>query len=210
MPIDPDRLALFLAAGLALNFTPGADMLYCLGQGLKGGPRAGIAASLGIATGSLIHTLLGAFGLAALIAAHPAAFEAIRWAGVAYLVWLGIAAFRAAPIAARVATGQQRRSAYAAWRDGALVNLLNPKVIVFILAFLPQFIDPAKGSPVLQFLVLGAIFNLTGTMVNLAVGGFAGSLGRALAGSARLARGLNLLSGCLFLGLAARLALDRR
>jgi threonine/homoserine/homoserine lactone efflux protein len=210
MPIDPDRLVIFLAAGLALNFTPGADMLYCLGQGLKGGPRAGIAASLGIATGSLIHTLLGAFGLAALIATQPAAFEAMRWAGVAYLVWLGIAAFRAPPRAVAAASGGGRRSAVAAWRDGALVNLLNPKVIVFTLAFLPQFIDPARGSPLVQFLILGAIFNVTGTMVNTAVGGFAGSLGRALAGSARLARGLNWMSGCLFLGLAARLALDRR
>ena len=208
MILDPQQLLIFVPAALALNLTPGNDMLFCLGQGIRSGPRAGIAASLGIATGAVVHTRLAGAGLAGLLAANPAAFEAIRWAGIAYLVWLAIGAVRGGgplqPSAARPG------GAFAAWRDGMVVNLLNPKVIVFMFAFLPQFVDPARGSPFLQFLLLGAILNIGGTAINGLVGGFAGSIGRVLAGSRRVARAFELATGAVFLALAARLALDRR
>ncbi len=207
MPLDLQTLIVFIPAALALNLTPGADMLFCLGRGMGGGPRAGIAASLGIATGSLIHSLLAALGLAALLAANPALFEVLRWAGIAYLVWLAVQALRQAPgsVRARAMPG----SAWRAWRDGIVVNLLNPKIAVFVLAFIPQFVDPARGSTFLQFLILGAILNIGGTVINAAIGAFAGSLGRWLTRSRRAARALQVASATIFLGLAARLAFEK-
>lgn len=204
-----DTLLIFIPAALALNLTPGNDMLFCLGQGMKSGPRAGMAASFGIAAGVLIHTLAAGIGLAALLAAHPGAFEAIRWGGVAYLVYLAIQAFRA-PVALAAPQAAARNSAWKAWRDAVIVSLLNPKVAVFVLAFLPQFVDPARGSTLLQFLVLGGILNAGGTLINLVVGGFAGSIGRWLAASRHAARAFQMLTGFVFLGLAARIAFDRR
>lgn len=209
MIIDPIQLWIFVAAAIALNLTPGSDMLFCLGQGLKGGPRAGLAASLGISTGSLIHTVLAAIGLAALIAAYPLAFEIVRWAGVAYLIWLAIQAIRTQASGlspASVRSGDM----VTAWRDGVLVNLLNPKVGVFILAFLPQFVDPSRGSPFLQFLILGAILNIGGTVINGAIGAFAGTIGARLASHSGLLRVYRYVTAGLFLGLAARLAFERR
>lgn len=209
MLIEPHLLLLFATAALALNLTPGADMLFCLGQGVRSGPRAGVAASFGIATGSLIHTLLAALGLAALLKAHPTAFEVLRWAGEAYLVWLALQAFRQ-PLGSLRPEAVPPGSALRAWRDGIVVNLLNPKVAVFVLAFLPQFVDPARGSAFLQFLILGAILNLGGTLVNGLVGGFAGGLGRLLATNRRIAAAFKAATGVIFLGLAARLATDSR
>lgn len=209
MIIDPAQLLIFIPAALALNLTPGADMLFCLSQGAKSGPKAGVAASFGIATGSLIHALLAALGLAALLKAYPLAFEVVRWAGVAYLVWLAIQAFRH-PVDLSAPADIARSSAYRAWRDGILVNLLNPKIAIFVLAFIPQFVDPARGSTVLQFLLLGLILNIGGTIINAAVGGFSGGIGKLLAGNRHAARLFQLFSGVIFLGLAAKLAFERR
>jgi threonine/homoserine/homoserine lactone efflux protein len=209
MLIPVETLLIFVPAALALNMTPGNDMLFCLGQGIKSGPRAGIAASFGIATGALIHTTLAGLGLAALIAAHPVAFQILRWAGIGYLVWLAVQAFRNRD--AHLAPAQTHRaSAFRAWRDAIVVNLLNPKIIVFVLAFIPQFVDPARGSVLAQFLILGLILNIGGTVINGLVGGFAGKLGAFLSKSAKVARGFQIMTGCVFLALAARLAFDRR
>lgn len=211
MPIDPAQLLLFVPAALALNLTPGADMLFCLGQGLRSGPRAGVAASVGIAAGSFVHSLLAAFGLAALLAAHPLAFEVLRWGGVAYLLWLAIGAVRRPHRPEAVELGASVGNATGhAFRDGALVNLLNPKVAIFVLAFVPQFVDPARGSTVLQFLIYGAILSAGGTLVNGLVGGFAGRLGSLLAAGSRTARLFDWLSATVYVGLASRIALERR
>ncbi|NIZ00968.1 LysE family translocator [Thalassospira lucentensis] len=209
MLIPLETLAIFIPTALALNMTPGNDMLFCLGQGLKSGPGAGNAASLGIATGSMIHTLLAGLGLAALVAAHPIALEVLRWAGIAYLVWLAIAAFRSEGPSMTAAKTQQS-SAFHAWRDGIVVNLLNPKIIVFVLAFIPQFVDASRGSVLVQFLIFGLILNIGGTVINCLVGSFAGKLGKVLSQSARLARAFQVFTGCIFLGLAAKLAFERR
>lgn len=206
---DFTQLLIFITAGLALNLTPGVDMIYCLGQGIRSGPRAGVAASFGIATGGLIHTLLAAFGLAALLAAYPLAFDIVRYAGVAYLVWLAIQSFRHS-IVATANPNAEYRGASQAWRDGVFVNLLNPKVAIFILAFIPQFIDADKGSEIVQFLLLGLIFNISGTIVNGLVGGFSGTLGKLLMASSKLAKAFQWTSGVIFLGLAAKLAFDRK
>ena len=218
MPVTLESLIVFTPIALALNLTPGADMMFCLGQGMKAGPRAGIAASVGIAAGGFIHTVLAGLGLAALIAAYPIAFEVIRWSGVAYLLWLAFSAFRngngihlrdTSPDA--VGKAQPRTgSAFTAWRNGVVVCFLNPKVAVFILALVPQFVDPATGSTFLQFLIFGAILNLGGTVINAIVGGFAGRIGATLMRSRRASNALRMVSGTIFLGLAIRLAFDRK
>ena len=204
-----ETLAIFIPTALALNRTPGNDMLFCLGQGIKSGPRAGNAASLGIATGAMIHTLLAGLGLAALVAAHPVALEVLRWPGLAYLVWLAIGACRSPDQSLTPATTKQS-SAFRAWRDGIVVNLLNPKIIVFVLAFIPQFVDASGGSVLVQFLIFGLILNIGGTIINCLVGGFAGKLGAVLSRSKRVARTFQIFTGCVFLGLAAKLAFDKR
>lgn len=205
-----ETLLIFAPAALALNLTPGNDMLFCLGQGMRSGPRAGIAASVGIATGVLLHTLAAAVGLAALLAAHPGAFEVIRWAGVAYLVVLAVQAFRGSGPLVSPDAALPRGPALRAWREAVLVSLLNPKVAVFVLAFLPQFVDPARGGTFAQFMLLGTILNVGGTVVNALVGGFAGTIGRWLAHRRGVAVLFQRLTGLLLLGLAARIALERR
>ncbi len=207
MPIETADLLVFLTAALMLNLTPGNDMMFVLGQSLKGGARVGIAASLGIATGSLVHLGLVALGVAVLLAQYPAVFDFIRYAGAVYLLWIAWKTLTS-PIAA--IGGGIRRSAFAAWRDGALVNLFNPKVIVFFFAFLPPFIRPENGSPLLQLLILGTIFNVGGMLINFAVAAFAGRIGEKLAGDQRIARRFARASAGLFLILAARMAFERR
>lgn len=205
MSVDPLTLLAFVPAALALNLTPGADMMVCLGLGLRTGPRAAWAASAGVSAGVMAHVALAGLGLAALIAAHPSALGAIRWLGVAYLLWLAAQALASGPLRADApALGPAR-----AFRAGLMVNLLNPKVILFVLAFVPQFIDPARAI-LPQFLACGAVLALGGFLVNGAVGLCAGGLGRRLATSPRLARGLGLVSAGIFVALAARLAFIQR
>ncbi len=205
--MDPVLFLTFIPACLALNLTPGADMMFCLGQGLRAGPRAAMAANLGIAAGCMVHTTLAGLGLGALAASHPLAFDAIRWIGVAYLLWLALQALRH-PLHLQ-ATAVTRKPHLRVFRDALAVNLLNPKVILFILAFLPQFVDPA--GPVLpQFLLLGGILALGGLLINGLVGTFAGSIGGRLARSPAAARWLPRVSAAIFTALAARLAVLER
>ena len=210
MLIPFETLLVFAPAALALNLTPGNDMLFCLGQGMRSGARAGVAASFGIATGVFLHTLAAAVGLAALIATHPGAFEAIRWAGVAYLVFLAFQAFRGSATLPAPDAAQPVRSAARAWREAVLVSLLNPKVAIFVLAFLPQFVDPARGSTFVQFMLLGTVLNIGGTVINCLVGGFAGTIGGWLWSRRRIAALFQRFTGVVFLALAARIAFERR
>lgn len=203
-PVDPLTLLAFAPAALALNLTPGADMMFSLGQGLRSGPRAAVAAAAGITAGGMVHVTLAGLGLGAVMAAHPGLFEAIRWLGVVYLLWLAVQCLRQSTL-------QRSRAAaltpLRAFRDGALVNLTNPKVILFTLAFIPQFVDPSRGQILLQFLIFGAVLGLGGLIVNSAVGLSASGLGRHLATSTRFARILGVVSAGVFAALALRLAL---
>jgi threonine/homoserine/homoserine lactone efflux protein len=202
--IDPIVLLAFVPAALALNMTPGADMMFCLAQGARGGPRPALAASAGISAGVMVHVAAAGLGLGALVAARPGLFDAIRWIGVAYLAWLAWKTLRAPR-----ATGGPPVHPSRAFRDGLLVNLTNPKVIFFILAFVPQFVDPAR--PVLpQFLLFGGVIALGGFVVNGAVGWFSGSLGAQLAGNPGLDRALRWVTATILVGLALRLALEGR
>lgn len=160
-------LALFVAAGLALNLTPGPDMLYVAARGASEGRPAGIASALGIGAGTLVHIALVAAGLAALLAAVPVAYLAIRLGGAAYLIYLGVRGLLARPTTA--AAPLEPAPLGVIFRQGVITNVLNPKVALFFLAFLPQFVDPSRGNPVFQVIALGLIFNTTGTLVNLAV-----------------------------------------
>lgn len=204
--IETVTLLAFIPAALALNLTPGADMMFCFGQGLRSGPGSAIAASAGIAAGGMIHVLLAGLGLGAAVATLPWLFDVIRWLGVAYLLFLALGAFRNGA----VATAASARPARSSFRDGMLVNLTNPKVILFVLAFVPQFVDPARGSVLLQFLIFGAIIGMSGFVVNGLVGIFAGGAGRALIRNPRTSRILGWISGGIFAALAIRLAIIER
>lgn len=206
LPVDPLTLAAFLPAALALNATPGADMMLCIAQGLRAGPLSATAASAGVALGVMVHATVAGLGLGAVVAAAPWAFDAIRWVGAAYLLWL---AWRTLTRAGAGGTAPPVRAARA-FREGLVVNLTNPKVILFVLAFLPQFVDPARGPILPQFLIFGLILSLGGLLINGLVGVFAGSLGRRLANSPRLARALGWLTAGVFTALAVRLALMER
>ena len=209
MPVDIQTLLIFIPIAFALNLTPGPDMLFCLGEGSRSGPRAGLAAALGVTTGLLILSVAAGLGVAAVLATHSLAFEIVRWAGVLYLLWQAIQIFRHPPGHLYAAPGNPS-DLYAAWRKGVLVCTLNPKVTLFILALVPQFVDPAKGSVFLQFLIFGVIIGIGGTFINGSVGAFAGGVGRFLQRNPYVGRIVHYGSGLLFVGLAAKLAFERR
>ena len=204
----PAEAAVFAGAVAVLNATPGVDFVLTVSRTLQGGVRAGLAAALGIGAGCVVHALAAAFGLAALLAVHPQALQAIQWAGAAYLAWLGVGLLRqawrgGADAPATPAAVPTRRLA-ADFRIGLLTNVLNPKVAFFFLAFLPQFVPGDSPSPTLSFLLLGAWFVLQGTLFLAVLVAVAARL-RRLEGSARARRALQGVGGLLFLGLALRL-----
>lgn len=201
MTIDPLMLLAFLPASLALNITPGPDMLFCMAQGLRGGPRCAWAASAGVASGGMVHVLLAGLGLGALVAAMPGAFDVIRWGGAAYLAYIAWKTLRT-PLAGVDAPAL---SPSRAARQGFVVNMTNPKFILFVLAFVPQFVDPS-GNVLAQFLILGSMMGVGGLLVNGLVGQFAGKLRAHLKGGTRTERGLRYGCATLFGGLALRLA----
>lgn len=205
MPLDPQLFLAFLVAAWVLILTPGPDMLFVIGQTLAGGPRRGWAAMFGIVTGALVHIILAASGVAALIAASPMLFDALRLAGAAYLLWLAFGALRAA--ARGGARLEPAAPARAAFRDGLLTNLTNPKVILFFLAFLPQFVDPARSPPWLQMLLLGPLVPI---MALPAYGLLIAGAGRAAERLSAFSRWLDATAGLLFLGLGLRLLLGSR
>lgn len=199
---DAATLATFVVACLALNLTPGADMMFSVASGASGGARAAVAASFGINMGVVAHIILAAGGVAALIAAEPLAYDAIRYFGAAYLVWLAINMWRApAPdVAAAKKTPLTRVAA-----RGFMTNILNPKTALFVFAFLPQFADPTRGAIWAQIAILGAIFIATGFTTNAVVGTLAGAATSRLRAASRV---MNRLSALVFGGLAARLVID--
>jgi len=202
---------LFIASGLLLNLTPGVDMALVLRSSAAQGLRAGAAAALGVGAGCWVHTLAAALGLSALLAGSAAAFSALRWVGAAYLVWLGLGMLRSRPAApgagapAATATPWHRL-----FGQGFLTNALNPKVALFFLAFVPQFITADAPDKPRAFLVLGTVFVVNSTAVNLALAWAAVALRRRLGdgpGLRRLGLGLNRGVGALFVALGLKLAL---
>lgn len=207
---DGHSLLLFILAGLALNITPGPDMLYVAARSSAEGRRAGIVSALGIGAGTLVHIAALALGLSALMQAVPLAYDIVRWAGAAYLIYLGVRALMNPPSLDADIT-IKRASLWAVFRQGVITNVLNPKVALFFLAFLPQFVDASRGSPAIQIVLLGLIFDINGTLVNIAVALGANSLRSRFLG--KKSQGTNVLGravGVLFIGLGARLAVSSR
>ncbi|MDE1949899.1 MAG: LysE family translocator [Burkholderiales bacterium] len=209
----PSGLALFASAVFVLNATPGVDFLLTVARTLQGGVRAGLAAALGINAGCVVHALLAAGGLAALLASTPRAFAFIQWGGAGYLAWLGIGLLRRAwahsePIAAGLPAAAPVRSRADDLRTGFLTNVLNPKVALFFLAFLPQFVPAASPSHAGSFLLLGAWFVAQSLLFLVAVVLVASRLAK-LQGPPALRRALNAAGGLLFVALALRLLAAR-
>ena len=200
-------LPLFILSGLLLNITPGADTLYILSHSLGRGWRHGALAALGIGAGCGVHILAAALGLSALIAASATTFMLLKLVGALYLLYLGFAM-----LGARPETKQAEKApawpARKVFMQGFLTNVLNPKVALFFLAFVPQFIDPASPDKALAFLLLGFVFNFNGTLWNLSLA-WSGARLRGLGhGTHRLALWLNRAVGLGFIGLGLKLALE--
>jgi threonine/homoserine/homoserine lactone efflux protein len=205
---DFGALSAFFAAAFLLNIAPGPDMLYVIGRSIGQGRRAGTVSALGIFVGCLVHIFIAAIGLAALLRSSPVAYSIVRYAGAAYLVYLGVRVLleRANPLEAPETQSAPLRQIFA---QGVITNVLNPKVALFFLAFLPQFIQPQRGSVALQIIVLGLIFDVGGTLVNLVVAQAGGRIGEAIQRHSGLSRLQKWFTGTMFIGLGMKVALKR-
>lgn len=200
------ELPLFVAAGLLLNVTPGADLALIGAHSAAHGFRHGAAAALGVGAGCFVHVAAAALGVSALIAGSATAFTVLRWLGAAYLVWLGIGLLRGAATPSPAVAAEPARTEWHSFAQGFLTNALNPKVALFFLAFLPQFIDAGTAHKALAFVALGAVFAFNGTLVNLAFAALVARLRSALGARAAIGRWLGRGVGALFIALGARLA----
>lgn len=199
---DPALLLTFIAAGLLLNITPGADFVFITASGISGGPKVGCAAGIGVLLGIVVHVVAAAAGVSALLLAHPAAYDFIRYAGAAYLLYI---AYQAWTDRGELGRGRAAPSIKAAIKRGFVTNVLNPKTALFIFAFIPQFTDPAIGPVWMQILILGGIFMINGFLFAMMLGTTAGLASTFLRTRVRI---LNKITAILFGGLAARLIID--
>lgn len=214
---DAQHLILFVAAGLLLNLTPGPDVLFIVSSALRAGARAGVVAGLGITAGCFVHVFAAAVGVGALLAASATAFTVLKWAGAAYLLWVGVRLLvgRSAPVrwgapaGAPPAYGHSAHppGLWAVFRGGFLTNVLNPKVAIFFLAFVPQFIAPGTEHKALAFVLLGTLFNVNSIAVNSGWAVAAAWMARRDA----VQRGMHWLdraAGAMFIGFGVKLALS--
>jgi threonine/homoserine/homoserine lactone efflux protein len=208
MPVDQRLLVLFTVATLIAMVTPGPDMLFVLGCGMRGGPRAGLLATAGVATSEAIHIAVAAAGLAALFMAVPVAFTVVRIAGAAYLIFLGVQAIRHRGRGHDLDAGSGM-SGRRAFVHGLVTNLLNPKMVTFTIAFLPQFVDPGLGHVWLQFAILGAILIALEFLVDGTVGVLAGRMGGWLRRRKAVRRRIDATTGGIFITLGVGLAVER-
>jgi threonine/homoserine/homoserine lactone efflux protein len=202
-------LWLFMLSGLLLNITPGPDTLYILGRSTGQGWRAGAVATLGITAGTLVHVCAAALGLSAILAASATAFTIVKFVGAAYLLYVGIGLIRSAGKIepATVAPDNRPASTRGIFLQGFLTNVLNPKVALFFLAFLPQFVAADAASKPVAFLLLGGIFNFNGTLWNLLLAWSAARISGKLAPGVAFKKWVNRSVGALFVGVGLRLAL---
>ncbi len=196
-----EQFLAFVAGGLVVNFTPGQDIFFATACGIQGGPRVGAVAGIGVGVGVLWHVGLAALGLSALIAAHPEMLVLIKYIGAGYLLYLAWKSWRST---GGMQAGRGAQTYRAAFQRGILSNVLNPKPVLFILAFLPQFVDPALGPVWMQIVILGLVFGLTGTIVTAGFGFLAGHAGQVIGTRIGV---VNKVAAILFAGLAARLIL---
>jgi threonine/homoserine/homoserine lactone efflux protein len=208
--VNTHLLAVYVVAVFAAMIAPGPDMLFILTTGVRGGPRAGMLATLGVMTSEILQITAVAAGLAALFAAIPTAFLVVRLCGAAYLLYLGVQALRSARRGSPLADSpeQSRVAGGYAYLRGAITNLANPKQVTFVVALLPQFVDRSLGHLPLQFAVLGAIFIAFEALVDGTVGLMAGRIGAWLSGRRRARQALDAGAGTIMVALAARLAAE--
>ncbi|MCO5098872.1 MAG: LysE family translocator [Rhodocyclaceae bacterium] len=206
------QIAGFLLAAALITLAPGPDNLSVLSLGLSRGRRAGIGFGLGCALGCFIHTLLATLGVTALIAASETAFTALKLAGAAYLCWLGWKALRSpgATLSADAEVLHTDKAMRPYLVRGFVANAINPKVALFFLAFLPQFVDPSRGHAAAQTALLGTLFAAQTVLIFGAIGWYAGTVGGWLRGRPAVGRWLDRATGVLFIGLGIRLALAGR
>jgi threonine/homoserine/homoserine lactone efflux protein len=204
---DASSLGLFVIAALVLLLTPGPAVLYIVTRSIDGGRRAGLVSMLGVHVGTLVHVAAAAIGLSAVLVASATAFTVVKWLGAAYLVYLGVR--RILDRTARVTVESGRpRALRRAFVDGVVVNILNPKTALFFLAFLPQFVDLARGRPESQIVVLGLLFVLLGTVTDGAYALSAGTAARWLRGRPRLSASERWISGGVYIGLGVAAAVS--
>jgi threonine/homoserine/homoserine lactone efflux protein len=198
-------LAMFVAAGLLLNMTPGSDTLYIVGRSAWQGAKAGMVAALGIGAGCLVHIVTASAGLSTILAASATAFTIVKWVGAAYLFYLGVLMLRASVAPASSQQSIKLASLGVIFRQGFLTNVLNPKVALFFLAFLPQFIAHDAPSKWASMLFLGLLFNFNGTLWNLLVAWSSSKLTSRMKASPVVVRWLNRTAGGLFIWFGAKL-----
>ena len=207
---DLAHWATFFAAAFLLNVSPGPDIAFILGHTARGGRRQGLAAMFGLWAGAFCHVLFAAIGLSAIVATSAAAFSVVKWAGVAYLAYLGISALRSKASAFDVKAAKVESRLAAVFLQGMLVDILNPKVAIFFLAFLPQFVDAEAGAPMQQMLGLSAVFMLMTFVVFVAYGLLAHAFRVCVIDSPRVQDVLRRTFAASFAGLGAHLALSER
>jgi threonine/homoserine/homoserine lactone efflux protein len=200
---------LFIVSGLLLNITPGQDTLYIVGRSVSQGRRAGVLSVLGISTGCLVHTLAAAFGLSAVLAASSEAFMVVKFIGAAYLVYLGFQMILSRASAPKQLTTGQAARGWMIYRQGILTNVLNPKVALFFLAFLPQFIESGSNTKVVAFLILGLTFIFNGTIWCMLVVWFSSAFSQRLRQRRSMESWLKRAAGALFVGLGLKIALEK-
>ena len=209
---DTTQLLMFMAAGWLLNLTPGPDVLYIVSSALKSGVRGGMVAALGIVSGSFVHVLAAALGVGALLATSATAFTVLKWVGAVYLVWMGVKLLRAKAGSSVVpvpgAVEGQPESLGRIFRQGFLTNVLNPKVALFFLAFVPQFLAPGTENKVTAFLLLGLLFNLNSLPINFGYAWLAGWAAGRVGAVQRALRVMDRAAGVMFIGFGLRLALS--
>lgn len=208
---DTPQLLTFIAAGLLLNLTPGPDVFFIITNALRRGVRAGLVAALGITAGCCVHIVAAAVGVSAVVAASATAFTVLKWVGAMYLIWVGAAMIlaRARPAAPDLMPGVEAPSdpLWNVFRRGFWTNAVNPKVALFFLAFVPQFIAPHTAHPSLAFLALGLLFNFNALWVNFGWVMAATWMARRVGAVQRGLRWLERTAGVVFIGFGVRLAL---
>lgn len=201
----------FFIAGLIMNITPGADTMYILGRSISQGRKAGVLSALGISTGSIFHILFTTFGLSLILAKSATAFQAVKYLGAAYLLFLGLKTlFKKTAIKLEVSNEIDDLNYKKIYFSGVLTNILNPKVALFFLAFLPQFIDPNYVQNALPFFILGITFLITGTIWCIALALFASKLSAQIRKNYKLKMWLDKITGGIFIALGIKLALLKK
>jgi len=206
--LTPEQFLGFLTAAILITLSPGPDNMMVLGVGIAKGRARGIAFGLGCALGCLNHTLLAVIGVSALIAASPAAFTALKIAGGLYLIWMGFQALRSHG-GAQASAGVPDESARQLFFKGLLANAINPKVVLFFLSFLPQFVDASRGDANRQIAWLGLAFTVQAAVLFGLLGYFSGAIGQWLNRTPRAGMWLDRLAGAIFVGLGLRLIVTR-